>query len=706
MAIGIALVLLLTMLLGVACDDELASAPPAASEEQTRESEAAAQRSQVADRDDRAQTTGPRSRRQPAAQRTADQSGQEGDSAQMAAATPAKEEPDADEPATGGRVRRVGAPPGPAELTDVPGTIREDSDVRGRPGLAWPVVGQLSEGASVSVLDRAGAWFRVRDRDGRRGWVRDHALDFGDVDGSEIRMRPAPAIVAEWRGERFGVMGQSADQTRVALVTWDEEAGEIINAPIGEVRLIDADISLSELPILIGGETVVYPGDDLRAGQGRLLPQANEWMWLPWGWLLAQNDEYIWVWRPETDELEFTPRPAGLAKFSPDGQYLAIVPGLATNDGDCSAADDILILPLDGSPALSLREQLQIAGDGAELEFVCVFAADDIRWRSDSRALMVGVSLQQESGWRPPAAVLDIAGGVGVFDSIPERALVGQDHCHLEAKGSQRWWFHADNTVATMVGCMNIDGDFRWNRVVFSLNGEFIRGEPIPIGSSTADVPTSPLEGAEGLEAIGTDFRLLWSPSGEYAVVVALEERSLWVYEAGLHRLRRIDAEPDSISPDTWAALAYVYAAHDVFWGGDSDVAIIPKHGYEETVTTILIDVAAGVAAKLDHGNTFGWPCLPSGSWRPDGEYFQAAFATHLDRHSLSGDHWIDGTAVVRSHIRQHLVIRADGSDVIAVRTNSEHRYGEPLHRAEWSPDGEWFAIGGQNRSSQCRFGP
>ena len=279
MAIGIALVLLLTMLLGVACDGELPSAPPAASEEQTRESEAAAQRSQVADRDDRSQTTSPRSRRQPAAQRTPDQSSQEDGSAQVAATAPAEEEPAADEPASDRRVRRVGTPPGPAELTDVPGTIRKDADVRGRPGLAWPVVGQLSEGASVSVLDRAGSWFRVRDRDGRTGWVRDHALDFGDGDGSDIRLRHAPAIVAEWRGERFGVMGQSADQTRVALVTWDQEAGEIIKAPIGEVTLIDADISLSELPMLIGDETVVYPGGDFRAEQGRLLPEANEWMW-------------------------------------------------------------------------------------------------------------------------------------------------------------------------------------------------------------------------------------------------------------------------------------------------------------------------------------------------------------------------------------------------------------------------------------------
>ena len=520
-------------------------------------------------------------------------------------------------------------------------------------------------------------------------------------------MQPAPAIVAEWRGERFSVMGQSADQTRVALVTWDEEAGEIIDAPIGEVTLIDAGISLSELPILIGGETVVYRGDDFRTGQGQLLPEANEWMWLPWGWLLAQNDEQIWLWRPEQGEVEFAPRPAGLAKFSPDGQYLAIVPGLTKQNPDCSAADDIVILPLDGSPALSLREQLRNSDDAPRLDFVCAFGADDIRWRSDSRALIVRVSLQPESTGFRSSAVLDVTGRAGLFhsDSLPEE----QQSCWLWTKRRWKWWFYGNDAVATPGLCPNDNGNTEWFRVLFDLTGEFLRLE-----SESADPPApvdahsrSLLQAAEHFDEIGEHFIPLPSPSSRYAVVIALEEPALWIHDSAAHRLRRIEVDSGLLKPGAPEAWRYVYAPHDVFWGGDASVAIVPKYSYDETAAPLLIDIASGVAVELDHGGIHGWPCLPSGSWSPDGEYFQVAFAERRDPYSPAERHWIDGTAVVQSNIRQLLIMRADGSETIALRAAAgEHLYAASPHRAEWSPDGKWLAIGGQNRSSQCLFGP
>ncbi len=102
----------------------------------------------------------------------------------------------------------------------------------------------------------------------------------------------------------------------------DGELDEIVSAPIDEVTLLASDISVQDLPILIGDETVVFPGDDFSVGQGKILPKANEWMWLPWGWLLAHNDTHIWQWRPLARTSLSSRRPPGPAPgFSPDGRY-------------------------------------------------------------------------------------------------------------------------------------------------------------------------------------------------------------------------------------------------------------------------------------------------------------------------------------------------------------------------------------------------
>lgn len=706
MAIYVGLIVLLVTWLVAGCGDEIPSVEPPAGEEPTRPTPTATERSASARQDEPVPAPEQRAQSQTAGQHlqpAPPQSGSQDGAVQEAPATGKDTKPAEDDSTTTAAVRRVGAPRTPAELTDVPASIRDQADVRLRPGLAWPIVDRLLDGDSVSVLDRAGTWFRVRARNGRTGWIRDGTLDLGEVEGSDIRRRSAPIIVAEWQGAQFSVMGQSADQTRVVLVAWDQEAGVIFNAPIDDVALIDADFPVHDLPIFIGGETVVYRGDDFGPGQGRLLPEANEWMWLPWGWLLAQNDEQIWLWRPEQDEVEFAPRPAGLAKFSPDGQFLAIVPGLTTQNPDCSAADDIVILPLDGSPALSLREQLRNSGDAPRLDFVCAFGADNIRWRSDSRALIVEVSLQPQSTRMSSSAVLEVTGRAGLFhsDVVPEE----QQSCWLWHKWGPDWWFSGDDAVATTAGCTNSDGNMEWIRVLFDLTGAFLRLEPesvdpsVSVGKHNSDL----LRGAEQFDEIGDDFRLLWSPLGGQAVVIALAEPAIWVYDTSANRLRRINIDAGVLTPDTFK---YLHVPHDIFWLGDSSVAIIPKHGYDETTAVILIDIASGIATEVDHGGIRGWPCLPSGSWSPDGEYFQVGFATQAHRVDFAGRHWIDGTAIMRSHIRQRLITRADGSEVVALRTTGERRYAAPPHRAEWSPNGNWLAIGGQNRSSQCWFGP
>jgi len=214
-----------------------------------------------------------------------------------------------------------------APQAQVRGVIAVDTDVRIRPGERSPATGQVKAGRVVTVLRRSSGWTLIRYCRDRRGWIASQWLDHDGVQASrtehETQERP-PQLVAEYRGERYGVMGQSADGSTVRLLPPDDTSAEIVQAPIDEVALVDADLGPEDLPILIADETVVFPGGNFRARQGRVLPPADEWMWLPWGWLLGHNDEHVWEWRPQTDELQLAPRPPGPASLSLDGQHLAV----------------------------------------------------------------------------------------------------------------------------------------------------------------------------------------------------------------------------------------------------------------------------------------------------------------------------------------------------------------------------------------------
>ena len=175
----------------------------------------------------------------------------------------------------------------PEDLTDVPAVVMKDADIRVRPGLSWSVIGRLNAGEEVAVLSAAEGWFRISFGDDREGWIRTPALDLGEVESlvdSEGTGAGHRRGVARRTIRRDGSVGRRRGDPAVPM---EDELAEIVSAPIDEVNLLADDITVHDLPILIGDETVVFPGDDFRVGQGRILPKGNEWMWLPWGWLLA-----------------------------------------------------------------------------------------------------------------------------------------------------------------------------------------------------------------------------------------------------------------------------------------------------------------------------------------------------------------------------------------------------------------------------------
>ena len=430
------------------------------------------------------------------------------------------------------------------DLTEVPAVVVGDAEMRVRPGLAWGVNRQLAVGDEVLVLSRSRGWLQVRV-DACEGWVRSDALDLGEVDESDILEQPAAPIVAEWQGVEYGVMGQSADAAEVRLLS---ESDEIVSAPKDELTLLADDITVDDLPVLIGDETVVFPGDDFRARQGKILPRADEWMWLPWGWLLAHNKEFIWQWRPETDELEFIRRPKGPAKLSPIGDHLAILASPDETAYGGTQFRNIIVLPLDGSVAISLRRQVDDAIDTGRLSpqfanhLLRARSAIDLSWSADGTAIAVRLYPETQDTYFFPALVMNTSGEVTIHHELPDGIPQGFD-CYYGSLGGNTslldwWWLREDSTFAIYALCeTDEDGRREEFDIVFNLRGEFLRAEPFSWGRDNEEA-VSLVRSAPSAQLLGERLLLDWSPKGRYALVLDRDSALLLRYDAKLHRLQ------------------------------------------------------------------------------------------------------------------------------------------------------------------------
>ena len=590
----------------------------------------------------------------------------------------------------------------PAEdLTDVAGVVVADADVRVRPGLAWPMVDRLAAGEPVVVLHGGGGWYRISYGDGLAGWIRSTVVDLAEVDEWSVLRQAAPAILAEWRGVEYGVMGQSADGAEVRLLAVDDEWSEILGAPKDEVSLLADDVTLEDLPILIGDETVVFPGDDFRVGQGRILPQANEWMWLPWGWLLAHNDEYIWQWRPETDELEFVLRPPGLAKFSPDGRHLAVLTCPGGEREECWEVGDMVIVALDGSPPVALRKALHEAGQLDTLQRFIVSRPEHLQWTGNGEALVIGLVVRPWEYWWNPSVAFAVDGSISLLSVLPSDVLQDRECGTVPlriARGTIYWSAEYDAVQMLLTCADDRDADGWANfRAIYTVRGQFQRVERI------ADDPIASRED-EILQEIGADSRpgqrkiVHWSPSYRFAFVASPDGRGHWMYDEQTGRLREIDLglgdrfgeQEDEFTPAS--ALRW-----DVYWLEDKAAAVIGSFFADWIEVATLVDLSSAEATTLDFGESGIWPCLPVGSWRGDGSLF----------HFARKEGW-NSTGVMPFYpfLIEHMFFDADGRflDVLTTRSLRD-RYAAPSHRAEWSPNDDWLAIGGQQQSSQCVFG-
>lgn len=585
--------------------------------------------------------------------------------------------------------------PAPSDLTEVPALVVGDAEMRVRPGLAWPVIMRLSAGEEVVVLNAAGGWYQIAFGDGESGWVFASALDLGAVEHRNILQQQAALIIAEWQGAEYGVMGQSADATEVRLMHVVDYESVMVNARKDEVTLLSEDITLDDLPVLIGDETVVFPGDDLRAGQGKILPRADEWMWLPWGWLLAHNEEFIWQWRPESDEHEFIRRPPGPARLSPDGRHLAVIEYEDYEAGDYTFRD-LHIIPLSGSPPWSLRELMSTSVNGSVVESWLVRTPNHIQWSANGRSVLLTHQLRHHA-LSIAAVFLHPSGDAMLL------TLGGTHGCHVNPRGF--WWppislSSAEETIVAAGTYCDESAGHHTGYLVYDEDGVFDRFVPLPDLEAEHRRDLELLRSAKHGERLGDELEFHWSPSRERALVVDYAIEGLWLYDADTHLVQQVhlDRALFSIAPPNSS-----FANWDVYWFEDSWVAVLPRWGYDWTLGKHLIDLESAEGISFEGAALSRWSCLRSGSWRPDGERFPITFAAYVGWGPDDEGRWIDGLAVTNDALAQLQVNRTDGSLAGLVRIPT-WKWSAPLHVGQWSPSGDWLAIGGHRERSRCVF--
>ncbi len=593
----------------------------------------------------------------------------------------------------------------PQDLTEKLGTVMENADVRVRPGLAWPVIDRLESGVSVEVLQQAGGWYRIRFGEELQGWVRAAMLHLGEAVKRQVPNAPAAPLVAEWRGSDYGVIGQSADGAEVRLLEMSEESPWLIGAPIDEVTMLADDVMLEDLPIVIGDETVVFPGDDFRAGQGKILPKANEWMWLPRGWLLAHNDTHIWQWRPETDELEFVELPPGFARQSPDGRYLAIAE-LCTHDVACSQDNRVVIIPLDGSQRFTFAEEFKTLEVASSLGRTSSGWTANLTWSRNSEAVLLLVALFDQG--REPSSLttllFHIEGHMTRFDPYWQRTIQGRD-CRVDPPfgpgGSFGWWeFHGDDTIAIDAFCTDINGDLELYTLVFTFAGDFLRFEPFGYGLSREE-DVALLRSAEGGDAVGEQISFRWSPLRRHALVFERSTGRTFLYRAEQHDLRAVLVQSGQPPTDTraWAPFDpnadHEWYSVDAYWLKEEQALLLAAwHGYVRDIIygAVLLNLSTAQGVELDFGNKpwIHWQAAPG--WNPTGDSFQIM---------LRGEDVLPELLVDGLYSYRLLIVGRSGNVHREIMTaTSCHLPGPypdvPMHRADWSPDGKLFAVGGR----------
>ena len=221
-------------------------------------------------------------------------------------------------------------------------------------------------------------------------------------------------------------MGQSADGAQIRLLPMEDELAEMVSAPIVEVTLLADDITVHDLPILIGDETVVFPRRRLQCRAGKD-PAQGRWVALALlGELLGYNEEHIWHWRPFTDELDLALRPA----VTPSFHRMAGTSGLRTalpQTVNVAGFLDVILLPLDRSQPFSVREAIRRLRPERELAALFYQPNTAMWWSPDSTALLVQLAPTDHWGQWLDTLLIRTDGRAMLLPAFPASALEGKD---------------------------------------------------------------------------------------------------------------------------------------------------------------------------------------------------------------------------------------------------------------------------------------
>ena len=606
--------------------------------------------------------------------------------------------------------------------------VREASAVRLRPGLDWSAVAEVEAGDALvagAVTPGRDPWVRVEwgvGETSQHGWLR-----LGDLDGpaaglDRLAVEAAEPILADgaywgvdihaWpNGPSTGygllngpwpVAGRSVDGEWVAVQARGLTPS-VVWLRAEWLELSDPNLRVTDLPLFVGRETVVLPVGE-SAGQtgraGRTLRPARGWFWSPEGVLRAWGGGEVWTYAPDSAEMEVEEAAATNGLASPDGRWLAVTDCL---DGARSCRNafglrfftptaDVALVPLSGAEPVVFFDVFGRIGTQREGEFMHGWGWPG-RWSPDSQVLLVP-SFHRGEG-EPNASWSGANWTALTVDGGEHRVRMSWLEPLMGERGyvcnPYDWSAGANRTLIFTGLC---DG----NAHVFSLDGTLLHSEEL-----------NSLDGIVGGESLGEDVEVDWSPDRSMAALISGQDDTVWLYRASEQSLSRLDGGEPRSDEGPWRLPTW--HSH---WSPDGRTLLLDRRyggscGLYFYAAFLLVDASSGATRELVPGGAVNRVCGTTVEWSADGEWWWIeVFASAGGGAWPYGDTQVygrDGLSAPRGYSRHLRIYDRSGSLAHVFRIELAQWQAGSTHRAGWSPDGSWLAIGGRKASVSCRCG-
>ena len=600
-----------------------------------------------------------------------------------------------------------------AAVAPVRVVVGEATAVRLRPAHDWPVIAEVGVGRrllATAVSGGRNAWLRVRLADGVEGWVDEASVGVPGTARKRLPVEWAPPITATgpyWGAEFYswpsgpgvgyrivggpwGVAGRSIDSEWVA-VRVAGLAPQVVWLRASEIELNTPDLSVADLPVFLGQETLVLPVGDPDGREAHTTRPAENWAWAAGDVVLGWSGDELWAHDPSSGELAIREATATRGLPSPDGRWLAATGCLrpdscqpTTNLRFATSTADVTLVSLAGERSRVFFGVFGRLGTQREGEIMHGWGWPG-RWSPDGQVLLVP-SFHRSGRSGAEWTALTVDGGEYPVEVSWVESLVDAETrlCSVYA-----WSAGPDRTLIFEGMC---DGMAH----VFDLSGTLLRSEPRS--------GRHPDGAAFGLSEITSNVRVEWSPDRSLAIVTSGRGRAAWLYRAASQRAEPLDIPPGHEQSE-WASS----------WSPDGEIlALIDQlhsgcgAAYYKAVW--LVEPGSGAARHVN----LGWPaariCGTGIGWSADGEWWwietHGASGAYREGVSVSeASYGTDGLVAPNGHAAQLRIYDRQGSLAHMFRTELESWDLAGTHRAAWSSDGRWLAIGGRDTGVWCRCG-